>query len=156
MVEWPRASSLHWWHGTLVSRSFWVNEATLLNFIQNYCINYIFWDLPPGTRDVFICRAGQTRNESERATLNCAMSRSENLGRQGKAFRDALFSHMKVECLDFIKRRQKATFAMDMNTGTSISGTINRGCGSHANLAALSSQHTEEDEEDNWVSKIST
>lgn len=106
------------------------------------------WNI--GTRPVFICRAGQTMNESDRANMNCSMSRSENLGRQGKAFRDALFGYMKVECLDFIRRRQKASFSPDLNTGTSISGMMNRGFGSHVDLTSLSSQH-EHNEEDEYV-----
>eukprot|EP00571_Detonula_confervacea_P011018 CAMPEP_0172305728 /NCGR_PEP_ID=MMETSP1058-20130122/6959_1 /TAXON_ID=83371 /ORGANISM="Detonula confervacea, Strain CCMP 353" /LENGTH=642 /DNA_ID=CAMNT_0013017421 /DNA_START=185 /DNA_END=2113 /DNA_ORIENTATION=+ len=105
------------------------------------------WNI--GTRPVFICRAGQTMNESERVTRNCGMSRSESLGGQGKAFRDALFGYMKVECLDFIRRRQKAAFSPDLNTGTSISGMMNRGFGSNIDLASLSSQHNEE--EDDYV-----
>lgn len=111
------------------------------------------WNI--GTRPVFICRAGQTMDETERRVSNCGMSRSENLGKQGRAFRDALFSYMRVECLDFIERRQKAAFSPNLNTGTSISGMMNRGFGSHANLARLgshnnlasmSSAHNEEDE----------
>jgi len=101
------------------------------------------WNI--GTRPVFICRAGQTLNESERACLGGGMCRSENLGRHGKAFRDALFSHMKEECLDFIARRQKASFSPDLNTGTSISGLINKGFGSHHNLHSMSSEEEEED-----------
>jgi len=105
------------------------------------------WNI--GTRPVFICRAGQTMNESDRVTLNRGMSRSENLGRQGKAFRDALFSYMKVECLDFIRRRQEAAFAMDLNTGTSISGNVgnnmNRRFSSRTDLVGLMNELNEEE-----------
>lgn len=110
------------------------------------------WNI--GTRPVFICRAGQTRNGTERVTMNTGMSQSESLGRQGKAFRDALFGFMKVECLDFIRRRQKAAFSPDLNTGTSISGVMNRGFGSQLDLASLSCRHHEQEhneEEDNYV-----
>lgn len=86
------------------------------------------WNI--GTRPVFICRAGQTRNGSERLSANKSLSRSEGLGRRGKAFRDALFGFVKVECLDFIGRRQKAAFSPDLDTGTSISGVMNQGLGS--------------------------
>eukprot|EP00580_Thalassiosira_gravida_P016232 CAMPEP_0201662248 /NCGR_PEP_ID=MMETSP0494-20130426/4398_1 /ASSEMBLY_ACC=CAM_ASM_000839 /TAXON_ID=420259 /ORGANISM="Thalassiosira gravida, Strain GMp14c1" /LENGTH=620 /DNA_ID=CAMNT_0048140571 /DNA_START=226 /DNA_END=2089 /DNA_ORIENTATION=+ len=104
------------------------------------------WNI--GTRPVFVCRAGQTLNESERASLQCVMSRSESLGSQGREFRDALFSHMKVECLDFIRRRQKAAFSPDLNTGTSISGRMNRsGFGSHVSLASLVDENGEEEEQ---------
>lgn len=106
------------------------------------------WNI--GTRPVFICRAGQTMNESERDVLGRGMSRSENLGRQGLAFRDALFDYMKIECLDFMRRRQQAAFSPHMNTGTSISGMMNRGFGSKSNLAALDSQQNEE-EDDEYV-----
>ena len=82
------------------------------------------WNI--GTRPVFICRAGQTMNEQERAVNNTNMSRSENLGRHGRAFRDSLFDFMKEECLDFMKRRQDATFRPDLNTGTSMSGVMNQ------------------------------
>mmetsp|Transcript_4887 Transcript_4887/g.10523 ORF Transcript_4887/g.10523 Transcript_4887/m.10523 type:complete len:652 (+) Transcript_4887:105-2060(+) len=101
------------------------------------------WNI--GTRPVFVCRAGQTMNESERANLKCIMSKSEDLGPQGRAFRDALFSHMKEECLDFINRRQKAAFSPNLNTGTSISGNMNRGgFGSHRDLASLCDNKEEE------------
>mmetsp|Transcript_28988 Transcript_28988/g.49396 ORF Transcript_28988/g.49396 Transcript_28988/m.49396 type:complete len:709 (-) Transcript_28988:88-2214(-) len=85
------------------------------------------WNI--GTRPVFICRAGQTMNEQERAVNNTHMSRSENLGRHGKAFRDSLFGFMREECLDFMKRRQDATFRPDLNTGTSMSGVMNQSMG---------------------------
>lgn len=103
------------------------------------------WNI--GTRPVFIVRAGQTMNESERATRNCGMSRSESLGNKGMAFRDALFSHMRDECLDFIRRRQEAAFSPDLYTGTSMSGNMNKGgFGSHVDLASLSSpSHNEEE-----------
>jgi phosphohistidine phosphatase SixA len=52
------------------------------------------------------------------------MGRSESLGSNGKAFRNALFGFMKDECLDFMHRRKQA-FAPAMNTGTSISGLMN-------------------------------
>lgn len=82
------------------------------------------WNI--GTRPVFICRAGQTMNEQERAVNNTHMSRSENLGRHGRAFRDSLFDFMREECLDFMKRRQNATFTPELNTGTSMSGVMNQ------------------------------
>jgi broad specificity phosphatase PhoE/predicted kinase len=82
------------------------------------------WNI--GTRPVFICRAGQTMNEQERALTGTYMSRSENLGRHGRAFRDSLFSFMRVECLDFMKRREGATFRPDLNTGTSMNGVMNQ------------------------------
>ena len=82
------------------------------------------WNI--GTRPVFICRAGQTMNEQERAVNKTNMSRSENLGRHGKAFRDSLFGFMREECLDFMKRRQDATFRPDLNTGTSMNGVMNQ------------------------------
>merc|ERR1719223_2406607 len=108
------------------------------------------WNI--GTRPVFICRAGQTMNESERVTLNCGMTRSENLGPQGMAFRDALFSYMKVECLDFIRRRQEAAFSPNLNTGTSISGMLNQGVGSKSDLASFfSSQQEEGHGEDQYI-----
>jgi len=108
------------------------------------------WNI--GTRPVFICRAGQTMNESERVTLNCGMTRSENLGKQGLEFRNALFGYMKVECLDFIRRRQQAAFSPDLNTGTSISGMLNQGIGSKADLRSFfSSQHGEGQGEDEYV-----
>ena len=90
-------------------------------------------------------------DEVERATQNCGMSRSENLGEQGRKFRDALFGYMKVECLDFISRRQKAAFSPDLNTGTSISGLVNRGFGSHNDLTSLASQQQQNEEEDEYV-----
>ena len=65
-------------------------------------------------------------NDSDRINLNKGMSRGENLGRQGKAFRDALFGFMKEECLDFMSRRKEALFSPNMNTGTSISGLLNQ------------------------------
>ena len=102
------------------------------------------WNI--GTRPVFICRAGQTMNESDRVTQNCGMSRSENLGRMGKAFRDALFGYMKVECLDFIDRRQKVAFAPNLNTGTSISGRMNRGFGSNHDLSSIAAEAAAHDE----------
>jgi len=103
------------------------------------------WNI--GTRPVFICRAGQTMNESERSTRNLGMSRSENLGKEGRAFRDAMFSYMKKECLEFIRRRQKAAFSPDLDTGTSISGSLNKGgFGSHGNLASLNKTSEDEDE----------
>lgn len=113
------------------------------------------WNI--GTRPVFVCRPGHTMNESERATRNCAMSRSENLGKQGQEFRDALFSHIKVECLDFIRRRNDArregTFSPNLNTGTSISGMMNRGFCSGLDLASMASQpeHDNEHEEEVYV-----
>lgn len=82
------------------------------------------WNI--GTRPVFICRAGQTMNDQERALNNTNMSRSESLGRHGKAFRDSLFEFMREECLDFMKRRQEATFRPELNTGTSMSGVMNQ------------------------------
>ena len=62
---------------------------------SNTYFRMIAWNI--GTRPVFICRAGQTMNESERSTRNLGMSRSENLGKEGRAFRDAMFSYMKKE-----------------------------------------------------------
>ena len=82
------------------------------------------WNI--GTRPVFICRAGQTMNESDRASISSRLSRGESLGRNGTAFRDELFGFMREECLDFMRRRrEKIAFAPDMNTGTSISGLMN-------------------------------
>ncbi|EJK64215.1 hypothetical protein THAOC_15071 [Thalassiosira oceanica] len=114
------------------------------------------WNI--GTRPVFICRAGMTMNDNERSMLNLGMSRSENLGEHGRTFRDKLFNFMKDECLGFMSRRRKAAFSPDMNTGTSISGTMNRGFGSSSDLAAflkdedsdeetsiLNSEHVEEE-----------
>ncbi|KAL9181849.1 hypothetical protein ACHAXT_012192 [Thalassiosira profunda] len=131
-----------------------ISYIKIFNLSSKMLVNHIYgrmaksivpalmsWNI--GTRPVFVCRAGQTMNEAERATLNCAMSQSENLGKQGRAFRDALFSYMRVECLEFINRRHNAAFSPDLNTGTSISGLVNRGFTSHTNLAALDSQHTE-------------
>ncbi|KAL7535292.1 hypothetical protein ACHAXR_006399, partial [Thalassiosira sp. AJA248-18] len=106
------------------------------------------WNI--GTRPVFICRTGETMNESERMNRRCSMSRSENLGRQGLMFRDALFDYMKVECLDFMSRRKKAEFTPNLNTGTSISGMRNRGLSrgtSSTNLISLSSQNSEDEDE---------
>mmetsp|Transcript_22992 Transcript_22992/g.48587 ORF Transcript_22992/g.48587 Transcript_22992/m.48587 type:complete len:630 (-) Transcript_22992:144-2033(-) len=83
------------------------------------------WNI--GTRPVFICRAGQTMNEFDRATLNCRLSRGENLGEHGKNFRDELFNFMRDECLDFMRRRrEKIAFSPNLNTGTSISGLVNQ------------------------------
>jgi broad specificity phosphatase PhoE len=119
-----------------------------------------------GTRPVFICRAGQTMNESDRANLRCSMSRSESLGALGRQFRDALFGYMQEECLDFINRRQMTTaFSPDLNTGTSISGVMNRSVskmtfrkslnGSFSDLGCLSTIQSEdveeEEEEDVYV-----
>lgn len=106
------------------------------------------WNI--GTRPVFICRTGQTMNESERENLGLGMTRSENLGRQGRVFRDALFEYMKVECLDYMKQRQKAAFSPDMNTGTSISGMINRNFSS-GSLASMDTQHHHDHDEDKYV-----
>jgi phosphohistidine phosphatase SixA len=75
-------------------------------------------------RPVFVCRAGQTTSELDRLNINCKMARSESLGNNGKAFRNALFGFMKEECLDFMRRRKQA-FSPAMNTGTSISGLMN-------------------------------
>ena len=47
------------------------------------------WNI--GTRPVFICRAGQTMDVVERETRRRSMARSESLGPNGTAFRDALF-----------------------------------------------------------------
>ena len=80
------------------------------------------WNI--GTRPVFVCRAGQTTSELDRLNVNSRMARSESLGTNGKAFRNALFGFMKEECLDFMRRRKEA-FAPAMNTGTSISGLMN-------------------------------
>ena len=80
------------------------------------------WNI--GTRPVFVCRAGQTTTELDRLNRNSRMGRSESLGSNGKAFRNALFGFMKDECLDFMHRRKQA-FAPAMNTGTSISGLMN-------------------------------
>eukprot|EP00970_Alexandrium_tamarense_P007043 scaffold1230_cov201-Alexandrium_tamarense.AAC.4 len=80
------------------------------------------WNI--GTRPIFICRAGQTMADSDRVSFNSRMTRGENLGSNGKAFRNALFGFMKEECLDFMSRRKEA-FSPDMNTGTSISGLVN-------------------------------
>lgn len=104
------------------------------------------WNI--GTRPVFICRAGQTMNESERSNRNLGMSPSENLGEEGRAFRDATFRYMKEECLDFIRRRQKAAFSPDLDTGTSISGAMNKGgFGSSGDLASLATESEEEEED---------
>ncbi|KAL3791003.1 hypothetical protein HJC23_002992 [Cyclotella cryptica] len=80
------------------------------------------WNI--GTRPIFVCRAGQTTSEFDRLHVNSRMARSESLGSNGKAFRNALFGFMKEECLDFMRRR-KEVFAPAMNTGTSISGLMN-------------------------------
>lgn len=109
------------------------------------------WNI--GTRPVFICRAGQTMNESDRASLRCSMSRSESLGMQGRAFRDGLFGYMREECLDFINRRQITAFSPDLNTGTSISGMMNRSVSKMSfrksldgDLGCLSTIQSEEEE----------
>ncbi len=109
------------------------------------------WNI--GTRPVFICRAGQTMNESDRASLQCSMSRSESLGMQGRAFRDSLFGYMREECLDFINRRQITAFSPDLNTGTSISGMMNRSVSKmtfrtslDGDLGCLSTIQSEEEE----------
>jgi hypothetical protein len=80
------------------------------------------WNI--GTRPIFVCRAGQTTSEFDRLNVNSRMARSESLGSNGKAFRNALFGFMKEECLDFMRRR-KEVFSPAMNTGTSISGLMN-------------------------------
>lgn len=105
------------------------------------------WNI--GTRPVFVCRAGQTMNESERASRRCSMSQSESLGPQGREFRDALFGYMKEECLDFFRRRQEAAFSPDLNTGTSISGGLNRrsGFGSNPDLASMDQSSQKEEEQ---------
>ncbi|ACI64342.1 predicted protein, partial [Thalassiosira pseudonana CCMP1335] len=53
------------------------------------------WNI--GTRPIFICRAGQTMADSDRVSFNSRMTRGENLGSNGKAFRNALFGFMKEE-----------------------------------------------------------
>jgi broad specificity phosphatase PhoE len=100
------------------------------------------WNI--GTRPVFICRAGQTMNEHERALYNTYMSRSENLGRHGKAFRDSLFAFMREECLDFMKRRQSATFRPNLNTGTSMNGVMNQSLSRSFSFVDLSSFDNDE------------
>lgn len=118
------------------------------------------WNI--GTRPVFICRAGQTMNESDRASLQCGMSRSESLGMQGRAFRDSLFGYMREQCLDFISRRQMTAFSPDLNTGTSISGMMNRSVSKmtfrmsqDGDLGCLSTiQSEEEDDEDDDADTI--
>ena len=104
------------------------------------------WNI--GTRPVFICRAGQTMNEAERAFNKTNMSRSENLGRHGKAFRDELFRFMEEECLDFMKRRQDATFTPDLNTGTSMNGVMNQSMGRSFSFDGLSDLDKLEKEEE--------
>jgi len=114
-----------------------------------------------GTRPVFVCRAGQTMNESPRASLRSSMSRSESLGVQGRAFRDALFGYMQEEGLDFINRRQMTAFSPDLNTGTSISGMMNRSVskmnfrksldGDFGCLSTIQSEEVEEADEDLYV-----
>ena len=131
--------------------------AAVFNLSSKILLNHIYgrmaksivpalmaWNI--GTRPVFICRAGMTMNDNERSMLNLGMSRSENLGAHGKTFRDKLFNYMKDECLGFMSRRRKAAFSPDMNTGTSISGTMNRGFGSSSDLAAfLKEEDSDED-----------
>lgn len=144
-------------------------DVAVFNLSSKILLNHIYgrmaksivpalmaWNI--GTRPVFICRAGMTMNDNERSMLNLGMSRSENLGEHGRTFRDKLFNFMKDECLGFMSRRRKAAFSPDMNTGTSISGTMNRGFGSSSDLAAflkdedsdeetstLNSEHVEEE-----------
>lgn len=49
--------------------------------------------------------------------------------------------------MEFIRRRQKAAFSPDLDTGTSISGSLNKGgFGSHGNLASLNKTSEDEDE----------
>jgi len=107
------------------------------------------WNI--GTRPVFICRAGQTMNELDRHNSNMVMSRSENLGRQGKMFRDALFSYMQEECLDFISRRQKATFSPSLTTGTSINGMTNKRSLSNPDLSFDNDADEEEEVTEEYV-----
>ena len=125
-----------------------ISYIKIFNLSSKMLVNHIYgrmaksivpalmaWNI--GTRPVFICRSGQTMDESERRTSGYGMSRSESLGRNGRSFRDALFKYMKVECLDFIERRKKAAFSPDLNTGTSVSGSMNRSFKSHDALTSL-------------------
>jgi broad specificity phosphatase PhoE len=109
------------------------------------------WNI--GTRPVFICRAGQTMDVVERETRRRSMARSESLGPNGTAFRDALFEHMREECLDFVNRRKMVgSFIPNLSTGTgtSINGMRKSGM-SCMSLASLSSPQNQAQEDDIYV-----